>query len=75
MVWLEAANDSYFPPDLAKQMADSFRADGGTVEFKALPAFGSEGHALAESDGADKLFGPVLDTALKTGPVKPAAKK
>ena len=75
VTWLVAANDSYFPPDLSKQMADSFRSGGGTVDFRVLPAFGSEGHALAEADGGDKIFGPVLDAALKTGPVKSAKKK
>jgi dienelactone hydrolase len=75
VTWLVAANDSYFPPDLSKQMAESFRSGGGTVNFLTLPAFGSEGHSLAEADGGDKIFGPVLDAALKTGPVKSAKKK
>jgi dienelactone hydrolase len=75
VTWLVAANDSYFPPDLSKQMADSFRSGGGTVDFRVLPAFGNDGHTLAEADGGDKIFGPVLDAALKTGAVKSAKKK
>jgi dienelactone hydrolase len=75
VIWLVAANDSYFPPELSKQMADAFRGGGDKVDFHVLPAFGSEGHWLAESDGADKILGPVLDTALKAAAAKSAKKK
>ena len=43
VAWLVAANDSYFPPDLSKQMADAFRKGGDKVDFRVLPAFRSEG--------------------------------
>jgi hypothetical protein len=67
-----AANDSYFTPELSRQMAEAFRSGGGKVDFRVLPAAGSEGHWLAESDSGDKIFGPVLDSALKTATAKPA---
>jgi dienelactone hydrolase len=75
VIWLVAANDSYFPPDFSKQMAGAFREGGDKVDFRVLPAFGSEGHALADSDGGDKLFGPVLDDALKLAPTTSAGKR
>jgi dienelactone hydrolase len=75
VIWLVAGNDSYFSPDLSKQMADAFRAGGDKVDFRVLPAFGSEGHWLAETDGGEKVFGPVLDAAIKAGAVKSARKK
>ena len=75
VIWLVAANDSYFSPELSKQMADAFRAGGDRVDFRVLPAFGSEGHWLAETDGAEKIFGPVLDAAIKTSAVTSAKKK
>jgi dienelactone hydrolase len=75
VVWLVAGNDSYFSPDLSKQMADAFRAGGDKVDFRVLPAFGSEGHWLAESDGGEQVFGPVLDAAIKAAAVKSAKKK
>jgi dienelactone hydrolase len=75
VTWLVAANDSYFSPELSKQMADAFRGGGDKVDFHVLPAFGSEGHWLAESDGADKILGPVLDAALQAAAVKSAKKK
>jgi dienelactone hydrolase len=74
VTWLVAANDSYFTPDLSRQMADAFRAGGSKVDFRVLPAFGSEGHWLAEADGSEAIFGPVLESVLKTTAPKPAKK-
>jgi dienelactone hydrolase len=65
VIWLVAGNDSYFSPDLSKQLADAFRAGGGKVDFYILPASGSEGHWLAESESGVKIAGPILDRALK----------
>jgi dienelactone hydrolase len=70
VAWLVAANDSYFPPDLSKQMADAFRKGGDKVDFRVLPAFRSEGHWLAETDGAEKIYGPVLESGFKTAKKK-----
>jgi dienelactone hydrolase len=75
VIWLVAANDSYFTPDLSRQMADAFRAGGSKVDFRVLPAFGSEGHGLAETDGGEKIFGPALDSVLKPVPAKPVKKQ
>jgi dienelactone hydrolase len=65
VTWLVAANDSYFSPDLSKQLADAFRESGGRVDFRVLAASGSEGHWLAETDSGVKIAGPELDRALK----------
>ncbi|NPV24120.1 alpha/beta hydrolase family protein [Bradyrhizobium aeschynomenes] len=51
VTWLVAANDSYFPPSLSRQLADAFTSAGGTAEFKLLPPFSHEGHWLAEQQG------------------------
>ena len=64
-----------FPPDLSKQMADAFRKGGDKVDFRVLPAFRSEGHWLAETDGAEKIYGPILESGFKAGAVKSAKKK
>jgi dienelactone hydrolase len=72
--WLVAANDSYFSPDLSKQLADAFRGGGERVEFHVLAASGSEGHWLAETEAGVKLAAPELERALKAlSPI--AAKK
>ena len=65
VTWLVATNDSYFSPSLSRQLADAFRNAGGKVDFRVLPAYGSEGHWLPETEGGVKLAGPELDRALK----------
>jgi dienelactone hydrolase len=74
VTWLVAANDTYFPPDLSRQLADAFRAGGDSVDFHVLAASGSEGHWLAESEAGVTIAGAELDRALKL-PSPTAAKK
>src|SRR5215470_5262155 len=73
VTWLVAANDSFFSPAFSKQLADAFRSAGGKVDFRALPAYGGEGHWLPETEGGVKLAAPELERALK--PVRAAAGK
>jgi dienelactone hydrolase len=73
VTWLVAANDSYFAPAFSRQLADAFRSAGGKVEFRALPAYGGEGHWLPEAEGGVKLAASELERALK--PVRTAAGK
>jgi dienelactone hydrolase len=73
--WLVAANDSYFSPAFSRQMVDAFRAAGGKADFHALPAHGSEGHWLVETEGGVKLAAPELDRALKVQPATSAKKR
>jgi dienelactone hydrolase len=75
VTWLVAGNDSYFTPDLSRQLADAFRAGGDKVDFRVLSAFGSEGHALAETDGGEKIFGPVLEAVIKPVVASKSARK
>jgi len=70
VTWLVAANDTYFSPEFSRKLADAFRAGGGKTDFHALPAFGSEGHWLPETESGVKLAAGDLDRALK-----PRAKK
>ncbi|WOH66487.1 alpha/beta hydrolase family protein [Bradyrhizobium sp. BWA-3-5] len=65
VTWLVAANDSYFSPAFSRQLADAFRAGGGKVDFRVLPAHGSEGHWLAETASGVALAGTEIDRALK----------
>jgi dienelactone hydrolase len=75
VTWLVAANDTYFSPDLSRQMADAFRAGGGKVDFRVLAASGSEGHWLVETEGGLKTAAAELDRALKGLSPKPAKKR
>jgi dienelactone hydrolase len=64
--WLVAANDSYFPPELSRQLADAFRSAGGKASFTLLPASGVEGHWLIERDEGIALASDALARALAT---------
>jgi pimeloyl-ACP methyl ester carboxylesterase len=59
-LWIYAENDSYFSPSLARRMAEAWRSGGGPVELVVLPAFGLEGHRLAEADDGATLWGPAV---------------
>ena len=50
VTWLVAENDSYFPPEFSKKMADAFvEGSEDKIDFQILPPFGKEGHWLAEA--------------------------
>ena len=63
-LWIYTANDSYFAPRLSGAMAAAFRAAGGKVDYRLLPAFGSDGHFMAETPGSDAVWGPVVERFL-----------
>jgi dienelactone hydrolase len=65
VTWLVADNDSYFPPALSRELADAFRRGGGKVTFTVLPAVGSEGHVMAETEEGVTIASRELDRALK----------
>ncbi len=73
VLWLVAANDTYFSPELSRQLADAFRAGGGKADFRMLAADGGEGHWLAETDSGVKIAAPELERALTA--LSPAAAK
>lgn len=75
VTWLVAANDSYFSPAFSRKLADAFRAGGGKVDFRVLPALGSEGHWLAESADGVALAAAELDRALKKPIAAPGKKR
>jgi dienelactone hydrolase len=72
--WLVANNDSYFPPEFSRELVDAFRRGGGKVAYTVLPATGSEGHAMAETDSGVAIASGELDRALKV-PTRATARK
>jgi dienelactone hydrolase len=74
VTWLVADNDSYFPPEFSRELVDAFRRGGGKVAFTVLPATGSEGHAMAETEDGVNIASHELDRALKA-PNQATAKK
>jgi dienelactone hydrolase len=65
LTWLVATNDSYFAPAFSQALANAFRGGGGKVDFRTLPAVGSEGHWMIETEAGVKAAGGELDRALK----------
>jgi dienelactone hydrolase len=63
-LWIYTANDTYFPPRLSGAMAAAFRAAGGKVDYALLPAFGDDGHVMAERAGSESVWGPVVERFL-----------
>lgn len=74
VTWFVAANDTYFAPSFSQQLASAFRSGGDKVDFRAVPAIGSEGHWLIETETGVKAVSADLDRALKAAPPV-AAKK
>lgn len=61
-LWVYAANDSFFEPNLARRMFDSYVGAGGRGTYRPLGAFGKDGHRLAASDGGVAVWqGPVSE--------------
>jgi dienelactone hydrolase len=71
VTWLVAANDTYFSLAFSKKLADAFRSGGGKADFHALPAFGSEGHWLPETESGVKLAADDLDRAVRSRAKQP----
>jgi dienelactone hydrolase len=63
-LWLYSSNDSFFGPDLATEMAGAFQAAGGRASLQILPAYGSDGHGLADDKAGWQLWGSTLERFL-----------
>jgi dienelactone hydrolase len=62
MLWISAANDSFFAPALVRAMVDAYKGAGGRVTYRPLGKFGHDGHTLASSDSGVALWSrPVAD--------------
>jgi dienelactone hydrolase len=63
-LWIYAENDTYFAPRLSGAMAAAFRAAGGKADYALLPAFGDDGHFMADRPGSESAWGPVVERFL-----------
>lgn len=63
-LWVYTDNDSFFAPPLAAEMHASFVAAGGTATFRALPAFGRDGHGRFFARDGAAVWGPVVEAFL-----------
>jgi dienelactone hydrolase len=62
-LWVYAANDHSFGPQLAQQLYQAFQGNGGTVRFIATGPFGADGHELFSQQGAP-IWTPLVDDFL-----------
>ena len=63
-LWVYAANDHFFGPDLAKELDAAFTGAGGNVTFVAASAFGNDGHGLFSPAGT-AVWTPYVDAFLQ----------
>jgi dienelactone hydrolase len=70
MLWIYAANDSFFSPQIASAMYAAYAQAGGRAEFYQLPAFGSDGHHLFADRGGSAIWGPLVERYLATRPAQ-----
>ena len=62
MLWIYSENDQFFHPRHTRAWFDAFTKAGAKAEFKLMPPFGDDGHALL-ARGND-LWQPVVDEFL-----------
>jgi dienelactone hydrolase len=65
MLWVYAANDHYFSPQLAQEFYRAYRQTGGKAQFVAAGPFGEDGHALFSLRGIP-TWTPMVDEFLKS---------
>jgi len=67
-LWIYTKNDSYFGPELSKQMFQSWKAAGGNAEYHLLPAFKQEGHLLVDYPQGVAVWAPIVQQFLAEHP-------
>ena len=64
MLWIYAANDSFFAPAIAEAMHAAFTQAGGQAVLDQPAAFGSDGHQLFFGPGGSAIWGPLVEPYL-----------
>jgi dienelactone hydrolase len=60
MLWIYIENDTFFGPELSRQMHAAYTGAGGKAEYHLLPPFGDEGHFLVSSADSLPLWTPLV---------------
>ncbi len=63
-LWLYSSNDSFFGPSLARRMSQAWIEGGGAAELHVLPAYGADGHSIADDHAGWPLWGNQLEVFL-----------
>jgi dienelactone hydrolase len=64
MLWVYAMNDTFFRPEIARAMYQSFTGSGGHADFVQPAPFGRDGHALFFGSGGSAIWGPIVQSYL-----------
>ncbi|MFI5030362.1 MAG: alpha/beta hydrolase family protein [Reyranellales bacterium] len=65
LLWVNAANDTFFEPKLVDRMVAAYTGAGGQAVHRSVAAFGNEGHNLASSDGGAPIWHPLVEGFLQ----------
>lgn len=64
MLWVYAANDSFFAPDVALAMYTAFARAGGKADLIQPGPFDGDGHRLFFGNGGSAIWGPMMERYL-----------
>ncbi len=64
MLWIYAANDSFFAPDVALGLYNAFAGAGGKATLFQVGAFGLDGHGLFFGRGGSAIWGRLMERYL-----------
>ncbi len=66
LLWINAANDTFFEPMLVEKMVAAYNGAGGKATHRAVGPFGKEGHNLASSNRGAPIWHPLVEDFLRT---------
>jgi dienelactone hydrolase len=61
MLWIYAANDSFFGPSIAQALHAAFTKAGGRAEFEQPGPYDDDGHRLFFGHGGSAIWGPMVE--------------
>jgi dienelactone hydrolase len=64
MLWVYTLNDTFFRPQIARALFQSFSASGGHAQFEQPEHFDGEGHNLFFGPGGSAIWGPIVERYL-----------
>ncbi|MFY9977319.1 MAG: CocE/NonD family hydrolase [Candidatus Sulfotelmatobacter sp.] len=65
MLWVYAANDHFFSPQIAAEFYRAFTEGGGRAQFVNVGPFGADGHHLFSAGGIP-IWTPIVDAFLRS---------
>jgi dienelactone hydrolase len=71
-LWLYAANDLFFGPELSRRMYEAYTAAGARATYESLPAIGNDGHQLISMQDGVPLWKEKVEAFLREIGVLPA---